>query len=357
MRLSTFMVTTLLMLGLSSPLQAGCPPVPKEFVLPSPNATPVNLIEALDQPWQADGQIALICGPEGQPRAGRIATAPKDRKEEMARRKSHFALAKRINMAQKGEVNARTLALNPKQLAFLERFALSDAGATWFLALADDTLRLFNAGHLEYDQALWKRALRQGRMPPLAELLTGRLSEAGQFKSDLQVFKFGAYTGPGALSQPSGIGLGDEGIRCQFPSSNELVDPMAILSHEFGHTRYGDPSSSADLIGEARTVELYENPVRERNGYPPRTIYFQRNDQGLLDARNRGLLEQLELIEKKQGIDVQSKGSLERYHCDCPGPLPIILDCEVRKTPTGETSDTSSCSLRWRNGDKTPAPR
>ena len=41
-------------------------------------------------------------------------------------------------------------------------------------------------------------------------------------------------------------------------------------------------------------LPIYENPVRERNGYPPRTIYFQRNDQGLLDARNRGLLEQLE---------------------------------------------------------------
>lgn len=344
------------MLGLSSPLQAGCPPVPKEFVLPSPSVTPVNLIETLEQSWQAGGRIVLICGPEGRPRAGRIATAPKDLKEEMARRNAHLALAKRINMAKKGEVNARTLALNPKQLAFLERFALSDAGAVWFLALADDTLRLFNAGHLEYDQALWKKALRQGHMPPLAKLITGRLSEAGQFQSNLQVFKFGAYAGPGALSQPSGIGLGDEGIRCEFPSSSELVDPIAILSHEFGHTRFGDPSSSSDLIGEARTVELYENPVRERNGYPPRTIYFQRNDQGLLDARNRGLLEQLELIEKKQGIDVQSKGALERYHCDCPGPLPIILDCEVRKTPTGETTDTSSCRLRWRNGNKSPAP-
>jgi hypothetical protein len=291
--------------------------------------------------------------------AGRLPDPPLDKTEEQARRAEHFALARIINLARKGEVNARTLPLSPEQIAFLERFALSDAGAIWFKEMADDTLRLFNAGYLGYDQALWKRALKSGHMPRLSELLTGRLTEAGQFVADLQLFKFGAYQGPGALAQPGGIGLGDLGLKCHFPTSDELVDPHAVLSHEFGHTRYGDPDSAGTLLGEARTVERYENPVRVRNGYEPRSVYFQRNDQGNLEARKGSLLERLKILEKEKGISIQDMKSVNRYHCDCPGPLPVILECEVRELPPGkELTDPATeqnCTLRWK-GDPVPMP-
>ncbi len=341
--------------------RAACPAVPEGFAPPPPQRVQVDLEHELDQPWQAGGGIMLVCGPDQRPRAGRLSSPPADRAGELSRRAEHFALARRINLARKGEVNPRTLALAPAQIAFLERFALSDAGAVWFREVADDTLRLFNLGYLEYDRALWQQAVKSGRMPRLSRLLTGRLTEAGQFAADLQVFKFGAYHGPGAVAQPAGIGLGDAGMKCQFPTSEELVDPHAVLSHEFGHTRYGDPDSAGTLLGEARTVERYENPVRVRNGYEPRTIYFQRTNQGGLEARKDSLLDRLKILEKEKGISVQDLRAVERYHCDCPGPLPVILECEVRELPPSQDpaqpATKHDCKLHWK-GDQTlmPAP-
>ncbi|MCP5191152.1 MAG: hypothetical protein H6988_12315 [Pseudomonadales bacterium] len=340
---------------------AACPAVPEGFTPPPARRVQVELEMELDQPWQAGGAIVLVCGPDGSPRAGRLPRPPRDQQAERARRAEHFALARRINLARKGEVNARTLPLAQPQLEFLERFAMSDAGAVWFREVADDTLRMFNQGYLDYDRALWNRAVKNGPMPRLSRLLTGRLSEEGQFASELEVFKFGAYHGPGAMAQPAGIGLGNKGMQCQFPTSEELVDPQAILSHEFGHTRYGDPDSAGTLLGEARTVELYENPVRVRNGYEPRTVYFQRTNQGGLEARKDSLLDRLKILEKDKGISVRDLRAVERYHCDCPGPLPVILDCEVRELPPGQDlsqpTTKHDCKLHWK-GDQAlvPAP-
>lgn len=348
-----------LCLCLAAPVLAACPPPPPGFAAPPERRVQVDLVRELEQPWQAGGEIALICAPGGgnRPLAGRLPAPPANAEAEQARRAEHFALARRLNFARKGEVNSRTLALLPHQIEFLERFARHDAGAVWLREVADDTLRLFNQGYLEYDRALWRRALKSGRMPRLSQLLSGRLSEAGQFAADVEVFKFGAYAGPGALAQPGGIGLGDAGLRCHFPSSDELVDPHAILSHEFGHTRYGDPDSAGSLLGEARTVERYENPVRLRDGYAPRALYFERNDQGRLEAGKGSLLDRLKLLEREKGISIPDQGNVDRYHCDCPGPLPVILDCEVRRRKGADgvldPAYTHDCELNWK---PEPAP-
>lgn len=337
---------------LAAPASAACPPVPAGFAAPREQRARVDLVRELEQPWQAGGEIAVVCGPGGKPLAGRLPTPALNAEAEQARRAEHFALARRLNFARKGEVNSRTLALLPQQIELLERFALSDAGAVWLREVADDTLRLFNKGYLDYDQTSWRRALKSGRMPKLSALLNGRLSEAGQFATDVEVFKFGAYAGPGAVAQPGGIGLGDAGLRCHFPSSDELVDPHAILSHEFGHTRYGDPDSAGSLLGEARTVERYENPVRVRNGYEPRSLYFERTGQGKLEPGKGSLLDRLKILEREKGISIADQRAVDRYHCDCPGPLPVILDCEVRQRPGGdgvaEPAFEHDCALNWK---------
>lgn len=346
-----------LLLCLAVNARAACPPVPAGFATPPESRVQVDLRHELDQPWQAGGEIVLVCGPGEKPLAGRLPSPPANAEAEQARRDEHFALARRLNFARKGEVNSRTLALLPRQIELLERFARNDAGAVWLREVADDTLRLLNQGYLEYDRALWLRALKSGRMPRLSQLLTGRLSEAGQFAADLEVFKFGAYAGPGAVAQPGGIGLGDAGLRCHFPSSDELVDPHAILSHEFGHTRYGDPDSAGTLLGEARTVERYENPVRVRNGYEPRTLYFERSDQGKLEPGKGSLLDRLKILEREKGISITNQGKVDRYHCDCPGPLPVILNCEVRQRPGADgvidPAFEHDCKLNWK---PEPAP-
>jgi hypothetical protein len=257
-------------------------------------------------------------------------------------------------MARKGEAHPLGLPMAASQLALLERFAMSDAGAVWLREVADDTLRLLNKGYLEYDAVLWKRSVKQGKLPPLSKLLTGRLTETALFAGDAGVFKFSGYAGPGAMAHPGAIGLGDRGLSCQFPSSNELVDPMAILSHEFGHTRYADPASGGNLIGEARTVELYENPVRVKNGFEPRALYFERVNQGTPQAKKGSLLERLLRLEREKGISIKEMTPVDRYHCDCPVPLPIILDCEVRQRPADKEGDTGvpayeqDCKVNWK---------
>lgn len=336
------------------PASAVCPPEPAGFTLPPSVRQQVDLARELAEPWQAGGEIVLICAPDGSPRAGRLTLPPRNAAEEQARRAEQLALARRLNLARKGEAHPLGLPLAAPQLALLARFALSDAGAVWLREIADDSLRLFNKGYLEYDAAAWKRAVKSGRLPQLSKLLTGRLTETAQFAGDAQVFKFSGYVGPGAMAHPGAIGLGDAGLRCQFPSSNELVDPYAIISHEFGHTRYGDPGSAGSLLGEARTVELYENPVRILNGYEPRALYFERTPQGVLEAKKGSLVDRLLHLEREKGIAIKEMTSVDRYHCDCPGPLPIILDCEVRQRPAGAAAEPGEpafeqdCKVNWK---------
>lgn len=333
-------------------LGAACPPEPQGIVFPVEARQPVDLEREFDQPWQAGGAIVVFCAKEGSPRAGRLPNPPANSAEEQGRRAEHYALAKRVNFARKAEAHPLGLPMAAPQIALLERFALSDAGAVWLREVADDTLRLFNKGYLEYDKALWKKSVSKGRPLPLSKLLTGRLSEKGQFAGDAGVFLFSGYAGPGAMAHAGAIGLGDAGLRCQFPSSGELVDPHAVLSHEFGHTRYGDPASSGTLLGEARTVERYENPVRVRNGYEPRVLYFQRTAQGGLEARKDSLLDRVLKLERERGISVTDMTPVDRYHCDCLGPLPVILDCEVRQHPGAdgvlEPASEHDCKLIWK---------
>lgn len=338
---------------------AACP-VPPAALLPPPlTHQRIDLQRELDAPWQAGGEIAVACWPDGTPLVGRLPHPPRDRVEEEARRTEHFALARKLNMARMGEAHPRGIPLAPAQFELLESFAMSDAGAVWLRAVADDTLRLFNRGYLEIDRARWARSLKTGTMPRLSELITGKLTEKAQFAGDARVFLFSGYAGTGAMAHPGAIGLGDGGMRCEFPISGELVDPYAIISHEFGHTRYGDPTSAGSLIGEARTVELYENPVRVRNGFPPRTVYFERFNQGPLESRQGGLLERLLRLRHERGIAVNLLTRVDRYHCECPGPLPIILECEVRERPAGESEHGPAfdhdCEVNWQPELELPA--
>jgi len=343
----------LLLACLPTLLWAACPPPPKGFSLPPPQRQPVNLIRELAQLWQAGGAIAVFCTPDGWPLAGRLGKPPRDKAEEMARRREAWQLVRLMNLARKpGEVKPRSLPVTSAQEALLERFALSDAGAVWMREVVDDTLRLLNRGDLEAHKNVWSRARKTGHMPKLAALLTGKLSEGGQFSQEAGLFKFHATTGEGASAEPGLIALGDAGFRCQFPASNQMVDPHAILSHEFGHTRYGDPTSAGSLAGEAVTVERYENPVRERNGYEPRSVYYLRQPAGGLKEGKSGLLSRLIDLQTVEGISVEDRRAIEQIHCECPSPLPVILNCEVREQADAgvitEPIFTDDCKLTWK---------
>lgn len=68
----------------------------------------------------------------------------------------------------------------------------------------------------------------------------------------------------------------------RFAFGGQAVDPLAILHHEFEHTRFGkNPQSLENILAEeAFTVAQVENPVRVLNGFEPRYTYTQLDAMG-----------------------------------------------------------------------------
>lgn len=67
-----------------------------------------------------------------------------------------------------------------------------------------------------------------------------------------------------------------------FRFGGQPVDPLAILHHEFEHTRFGQHAQGEHklLDEELHTVRMVENPVRVLNGFEPRHTYTQVNEAG-----------------------------------------------------------------------------
>lgn len=327
---------------------------------PSETRRPVDLEQELGARWQAGGEIVVFTAEEGAIRVGRRATPPTDAEEELARRAEHFVLAHKLNLVTAPRVVPMALPLIPEQIELLQRFALSDAGAVWFREMADDTLRLFNQGYLDFDASLWQAHLDGGPRPPLSALITGRLSEAGMFAQDVSVFRIFAYDGIGSMAAAASVRMGRRGFRCQFQMSGEPVDPFAILSHEFGHSRYADPRSAGLPLGEAQTVARYENPVRLRNGFPPRLVYYLRIEPGRPPITRNPLLLRLLAWREPPKLRLADLESVDGLYCEC-ADAPGMYDCLALLPPTSlpvdgdaprpasspELPDAELCELRW----------
>jgi hypothetical protein len=315
---------------------------------PSETRLPVNLEQELGARWQAGGEIAVFTAEDGAIRVGRRATPPADAAEEQARRIEHFALARKLNLVTAPRVAPMALPLAPEQVELLQRFALSDAGAVWFREMADDTLRLFNQGYLDYDASLWQAHLDGAPRPALSALLTGRLSEAGMFAQDVSVFRIFAYDGIGSMAAAASVRMGRRGFRCQFQMSGEPVDPFAILSHEFGHSRYGDPRSAGLPLGEAQTVARYENPVRLRNGFPPRLVYYLRIEPSRPPITRNPLLLRLLAWREPPKLRLADLESVDGLYCEC-ADAPGLHDCLalLPEASSPALPDAGLCELRW----------
>jgi len=327
---------------------------------PSETRLPVDLEHELGARWQAGGEIVVFATEDGVVRVGRRATPPTDAAVEHARRAEHFALARKLNLVTAPRVVPMALPLFPEQIELLQRFALSDAGAVWFREMADDTLRLFNQGYLDYDATVWRAHLDGGPRPPLSALITGRLSEAGLFAQDVSVFRIFAYDGIGSMAAAASVRMGRRGFRCQFQMSGEPVDPFAILSHEFGHSRYGDPRSAGLPLGEAQTVARYENPVRLRNGFPPRLVYYLRLEPGRPPITRNPLLMRLLAWRDLPKLRLGDLEAVDGLYCECadaPGlhdclallpPASLPVDGEApRSASSPALPDAERCELRW----------
>lgn len=262
-----------------------------EVMAPPEPRRPVDLERELQAPWQSGGEIVVFA--DGAARAGRLSAPPRNAGEERTRRAEHFALARKLNLVTAPRVVPMAHPLDEGQIELLERFALGDAGAVWFREVADDTLRLFNQGYLEVDPASWR------------------------------------------------------GFRCNFLFGGEPVDPLAILSQEFGHTRYGDPRSAGLPLGEARTVARYENPVRLRNGFPPRTIYYLRVEPGRTATTRDPLFARVLAWRQEKAPRMADLDPVVGLYRECPGSPDTLRDCLARAPAESAAPDAGDCGLRW----------
>jgi len=247
---------------------------------------PVDLNCELARLFQAGGKIVLTKGINNQILAYRAHTPPANRSEEMENRIENWRIFRLLNIAREDSLesseptnpsdpansaNSIDFEISDDQVTLLERFALTDYGAVFIREVVTDMLVHFNKGYFEMSSSidLYNIDLK---FVKLSQLLTGKLSEEGEWDITY-LFTVNSCAGYGAKAQPGFITLGYKGFRKTFPLSQELVDPLAIIAHEFGHTKYGDPKSGGHEAGEAATVRNYENFVRILNRYPPRREY------------------------------------------------------------------------------------
>lgn len=216
---------------------------------------------------QSGAKIKWTYDQDGRLKVFRDDKFPMTPTEEMKQRQVTFELFKKINLAKDADLSGDWQRPNEKVIELFRQFAMTDAGAVWMRLVTNDTIEAINRGYLEINTDLKDGTAK------LSDLLTGETSDDGKFAADFTIFKIYSFSGKGAKGSSGSIGINSNGIGGVFPSTGQKIDPLAILSHEFGHTRYGDPRSGEDLQGEARTVTRFENPVRTANGYDERLIY------------------------------------------------------------------------------------
>ena len=236
---------------------------------------PVKLDCELSRLYQAGGKITLTRGSSNQIIANRSITRSTNRVEEMENRIENWRIFKKLNIAKDYSPKANGFEITIDQVTLLELFALTDYGAVFIREVVTDMLAYFNKGYFEMFSKIDLDTI-DIKTTKLSDLLTGNLTEDGEFDI-VSLFNVNSCPGFGAKAQPGFITLGHKGFRKNFPLSQEEVEPLAIIAHEFGHTKYGDPTSGGHLAGEAATVINYENPVRIFNRFPPRKEYCFRN--------------------------------------------------------------------------------
>jgi len=154
-----------------------------------------------------------------------------------------------------------------KQSQLLKDFFSHPAGKIWGKAILDELSIWIKKGYFELN-------LRSGESKALQDCFLYELSEDGEFEIKARLFRVSFVDDFGAFGTGSRLIIGKLGSH--FSHGKQKIDPIAIYSHEFGHTRYGNMGNaeSETILGEACTVKLYENPVRLFNGFKPRNSYY-----------------------------------------------------------------------------------
>lgn len=251
--------------SMATPPGASLPPARRGRALPRSADPPEEVRDALELTGARKVALALLLGvsaaigmaasagvPLPAAAAGAVLAAPQAGELEQLRRLA-FATG---DDAPAGE-----------GLRWLERYVRTDYGSGMVRRVLED----------------YEAARAAGWIDP-----EGELTPDGHFAGYVP---FRIRGTPGAAAGGSAEIRLPFSFRDTFRFGGQRVDPLAIVHHEFGHTRYGLPAGPEDLREtvrgtrlslehEARVVDRFENPVRLRNGFEPRFRYYDEEGTG-----------------------------------------------------------------------------
>ena len=201
--------------------------------------------------------------------------------EVLNQREERYQLFVKLNIDKdKSQVNGSTpVVISDYQLHLLREYAMTDYGSEMILKVIKDDIAAINKGFFDFtneDNKCEKRTL--------ADNLDGKLSFDGATSDEYTAFKVNSSAGYGASAQLALVSLGHKGFKRHLPVGGPKVDPLAILHHEFCHTKFGIPHDASQLEGEAKVVRECENPVRVKNGYTKRRLYYDPEHKKTIDV-------------------------------------------------------------------------
>lgn len=184
--------------------------------------------------------------------------------DELRSRYKNWLIFKQLHLSTTpGEVFNGSQPVSKKLKTFLYRFAMSSSGALWVQKVVNLDLYLIQKQYYK----VWFRNNKLFIKP------------TEDFLFDLAYSKFYiAETDSNTYASGSFIAINKKFLSAKvFSKSQQKIDHIAVLSHEFGHTKFGDPETRSNIYSEADTVIRYENPVRILNHFLPRKTYFDKN--------------------------------------------------------------------------------
>ncbi|MBE8221186.1 MAG: hypothetical protein HAW60_00475 [Bdellovibrionales bacterium] len=198
----------------------------------------------------------------------------RDKKNELLSRYKNWIIFKQLHLSSiPGEVFYNSKPVSKKLKNFLYNFAMSTSGALWVQKVVNVDLHLIQKKYYKVSNINGKPVI----------------NPTDDFLIDLAFSKFYiAETDSNTRASGSFIAINKNFLNYKlFSKSKQKIDHIAILSHEFGHTIFGDPKTRNDIYSEADAVARYENPVRILNNFLPRKTYYDKKITSNIDVRTK----------------------------------------------------------------------
>lgn len=164
----------------------------------------------------------------------------------------------------------------------IKKYALTSYGHQSIMKVIDFNKEWIDKGYFQVRSNL-------GNCKDIEEVFTGYLSEEGEFSEEAtgRFLIFGKNEVRGFRAQLANIRLGNIELPKKFPSGHQEIDELALIHHEFCHTKFYNTHDTSTIEEESRIVRECENPIRRLNGYVERNVYYDYKINKTINVYNK----------------------------------------------------------------------